>query len=208
MKKQNNMELQIIPKTTALLVIDMQTDFYAQKGGAAKRGKKINKMQSVATKIDQFVSKVGNKIGLLIFTKYLSGKGVTPTNLQKVADKENYSLMCEKDSGLEEISGVKIPQNAIIIEKPHYDSFAYTNLLTLLKNKGIKTVLVTGVRTEVCVDATAKRAASEGFDTVVLSDLVATYDDKEQVNRDTLLFFGKYYGYVVDSLTIIQKLKL
>lgn len=202
------MDLHTDPKTTALLVIDMQADFYAPEGGVAKRAKKVGKMQSVAKKIDQFIVQVGDKIGLLVFTKYISGKGITPANLKKVAEKENYSLMCEKGSGQEEISGIKIPPNAIVIEKPHYDAFAYTNLLTLLKNKDIKTVLVTGVRTEVCVDSTAKRAASEGFDTFILSDLVATYDDKDQVNEDVLFFFNKYYGYVTDSLNIIQELEL
>jgi nicotinamidase-related amidase len=199
------MELNIRPQKTALLVIDMQADFYAPNGGAAKRGKPVSKMQEVATKINQFISEIGGKVGLVVFTRYLSGKGITPQNLQNVAEKEKYNLMCEKGSGLEELSGVSVSQKAIIIDKPHFDAFAYTNLLKLLKDRGIETVLITGVRTEICVDATAKRTASEGFAAVIVSDLVATYDDKNQVQKDTLAFFDKYYGYVADS-TILTKL--
>lgn len=196
------------PKKVALIVVDMQVDFYAPNGGAVERGKQVGQMKATASKIDQFVKVVHNKIGLTVFTKYLSGEGITPANLQKVADKENYSLMCEKGSGLEEISGIEVPQDAVVIEKPHYDAFAYTDLLTMLKNKEIKTVLITGVRTEVCVDATAKRAVSEGFDTIIIDDLVATYNDKGQLHKDILAFFDKYYGFVMSSLEVKKELKV
>lgn len=196
------------PKKVALIVVDMQADFYAPNGGAAKRGKQVSQMNSVASKINQFVEAVHDKIGVTVFTKYLSGKGITPENLQRVANKENYSLMCERDSGLEEFSGVKVPNDALVIEKPHYEAFAYTNLLKILKGRSISIVLVVGVRTEVCVDATAKRSASEGFDTVIISDLVATYDDREQLHKEALSFFDKYYGFVMNSSEVKKELKL
>lgn len=196
------------PKKVALIVVDMQADFYASNGGAAKRGKKVSRMQSIVSKLSQFVDIVHDKIGIIVFTKYLSGKGVTPMNLQRVADKENYSLMCERGSGLEEFSGVEVPSDALIVEKPHYEAFAYTDLLEILKKRGISTVLVTGVRTEVCIDATAKRSASEGFDTVIISDLVATYDDKKSAHKYILSFFDKYYGFVLSSSEVKKGLKL
>jgi len=198
------MDLHINPQKTALLVIDMQADFYAPNGGAAKRGKLVSNMQNVATKINHFLDQINNKVSLIVFTKYISGTDVTPLNLQSVAKKERYDLACKKGTGQEDLSGVKVAPGAIVIEKPHYDAFAYTNLLTLMKERDIKTVLVAGVRTEVCVDATAKRAASEGFNTVIMSDLVATYDDKEQVHQGILEFFNKYYGYVLDSATVLS----
>ena len=193
------MDLNIKPQKTALIVIDMQADFYAPSGGAAKRGKSVSQMREVATKINYFINEVGDKVELIIFTRYLSGGNITPRNLQDVAEKEKYNLMCEKGTGLEELSDVTVPHKAIIIDKPHYDAFAYTNLLRLLNEYDIETVLITGVRTEICVDATAKRAASEGFYSVIVSDLVATYDDKDQVQKEILAFFDKYYGYVMDS---------
>ncbi len=202
------MNLFVEPKKVALIVIDMQADFYAPDGGAVKRGKLVSKMQSLPIKLNKSIQKVHDKIGLTVFTKYLSGKGITPLNLQRVADKEGYSLMCEQGSGLEEISGILIPKDAVVIKKPHFDAFAYTTLLKILKEHSISIVLVAGVRTEVCVDITAKRAASEGFDTVIIRDLVATYDDKEQVHQNVLSFFDKYYGFVLESSEIEKELRI
>jgi len=198
------MDLNIKPQKTALIVIDMQADFYAPNGSTAKRGKSVSQMREVATKINQFINEVGDKVELIIFTRYVSGGNITPRNLQAVAEKEKYNLMCEKGTGLEELSDVTVPHEAIIIDKPHYDAFAYTNLLKLLKEHDIETVLITGVRTEVCVDATAKRAASEGFNSVIVGNLVATFDDKGQTQKEILAFFDKYYGYVMDSGTLTK----
>lgn len=94
----------------------------------------------------------------------------------------------------------------LIIEKPHFDAFAYTNLLDILRKNYIETVLVTGVRTELCVDASAKRAASEGFRTILVSDLVSTYDDKQELQQSVLDFFSKYYGYSLSSDKVLKLL--
>jgi len=203
-KKNYLREILAEPEKVALLVVDMQRDFYAPDGNTAKRGKPVVRMQGVAVKMDRFVKAMADKGVRTVFTRYVSGEGVTPINLKKVADKEGYSLACEKGSGLEEIFGVKVPEGVVVIDKPHFDAFAQTSLLEMLREKGIKTILITGVRTEICVDATAKRATSEGFDTIVISDLVATYDDKEDVHNQVLNFFDKYYGFVARSDIVTQ----
>lgn len=97
------------PQKTALLVIDMQKDFYASNGSAAIRGKQISQMQSLPEKINYFV-KSAKDLGLkiTIFTKYLSGKNITPVNLKEIFDTYDYKLSCEKGSGFEEFEGVEI----------------------------------------------------------------------------------------------------
>lgn len=198
------MDMIISPEKTAFFVIDMQVDFYESEGFAAKLGRPVNAMKTLTDRLDNFVQEM-SKIGVLIlFTKYVSGPDITPPNLRRVADKYHYALACAKGSGLDEISGVTVPENALIIEKPHYDAFAYTNLQEILNEHGITTVLVSGVRSDVCVDATAKRAASEGYETVIISDLVATYDDYDQIQTQLLDFFDRYYGSVITSEKVLR----
>jgi len=197
------MATKLIPKETALIVIDMQYDFYGPEGNAVKRKRPVTKMHGITRKLEQFAQRIEEKGGLVIFTRYVSGPGVTPKNLQIAVEKEGGKLLCAIGSGGEALFDIHPPQKAIIIAKPHYDSFVYTNLKELLQKNHIKNVLITGVRTEVCVDATAKRAASEGYNTYIVSDLVATYDDKYEIHDYMLNFFKNYYGFVLKSDEIL-----
>lgn len=195
------------PKNTALLVIDMQVDFCSPKGKAAKRGKSVLKMQNMAGKLEKFAQHLAKKGVLVIFTRFVSGAGITPENLRIAVEKEEHKIPCVKGSGGEELYNIKVSNNALVIDKPHYDAFAHTKINNLLKQKNIKNILITGVRTEVCIDVTAKRAASEGYNTYIISDLVATYDDKYNIHNYLLNFFKDYYGFVVNSDEILKLLK-
>lgn len=199
--------LTLKPETTALLVIDMQVDFLSPHGKAAKRGKQLIYTQSIADKVNLFARKLKKMGVLVIFTKFVSSQEFTPKNLRTAIEKEGFDLPCVKGSGGEDLFGVEVPKGAKLIEKPHYDAFLYTDLGKILSEKSIKNVLITGVRTEVCVDTTAKRAAGEGYNTIIVSDLVATYDDRKVIHDEILDFFHKYFGFVLDSRSVLEALE-
>jgi nicotinamidase-related amidase len=62
-----------------------------------------------------------------------------------------------------------------VIDKPGKGAFYQTDLELLLKNRGIETLLVCGVTTEVCVNTTVREANDRGFRCIVLSDCCASY---------------------------------
>lgn len=64
--------------------------------------------------------------------------------------------------------------NATEVAKPSFDAFHGTELCSLLRSKGITTVYLAGVETNVCVLFTALSALSNGFATTILEDAVAT----------------------------------
>jgi nicotinamidase-related amidase len=93
-----------------------------------------------------------------------------------------------------------IPPGSHIIDKPCFDAFAYTSLAGHLQDHGIRNVFIAGVMTDVCVDATARRAVMEGYNTYICEDLVST--PNEQSGQQALAFFERYYGYVLESSQI------
>lgn len=64
----------------------------------------------------------------------------------------------------------------IVIGKHHANSFRDTDLLATLKKLGIKTLVVTGMQTHMCVEAAVRAAADYGFEVTVVHDACATRD--------------------------------
>ncbi len=71
------------------------------------------------------------------------------------------------------------PQDAeLIIRKRASDSFFETTLQRELETRGIKHLVISGCMTEYCVDTTARRAVSMGYDVTLVSDAHTTIDNK------------------------------
>ena len=62
-----------------------------------------------------------------------------------------------------------------VIDKPGKGAFYQTDLDLMLRNRGIETLLVAGVTTEVCVNTTVREANDRGYRCLVLADCCASY---------------------------------
>jgi nicotinamidase-related amidase len=100
-----------------------------------------------------------------------------------------------------------------IVYKHYPNSFRETNLLEMLKEWEIERVVITGMMTHMCVDATARAAADFGLKVIVVEDACATraleYDDTtipaEHVHKAFLAAL-KSYGQVMKSEEVIALL--
>ena len=62
----------------------------------------------------------------------------------------------------------------IVVNKPRYGAFYATDLELILRSRGIDTVIITGIATNICCETTAREAAQRDFRVVFLSDGTAT----------------------------------
>jgi len=95
MKSNISKFVSLTSQNTALLVIDMQADFYAPDGKAVKHGKQVGDMQKIAPLIDEFTGNMPREI-LVVMTKYVTGLGITPKNLKTAIKKEGFDFPCVK----------------------------------------------------------------------------------------------------------------
>jgi nicotinamidase-related amidase len=198
--------MKIDPKKSALLVIDIQNDFYADGFNAANRGKQVSQMQALPKKINSFATELRKRGVRVIFTKFVYDPKRSPANYTElIADTKENNLLCVAGSPGADLAGVEVEDGDIVLEKLSYDCFAGTDLLQLLKDKKMEDVIITGVRTEACVLATAERSFAEGFRTFVASDLVGTYDNKQQI-ADAVFDLMRYVGYILPSNELIGQL--
>ena len=95
--------------------------------------------------------------------------------------------------------------NEKIITKHYANSYRETELLEILEANNIEQVVVIGMMTHMCVEATARASADFGFNVIVLDDACATKDivygndtvPAAQVHTTTLGSIDRYYGKVM-----------
>ncbi len=164
------------PEDCALIIIDMQNDFIRENGQYAKWGSDISHMVRTVKPIQRMVDFCRKMNIPIIATRYL------------IRDLSDCGLTCKirpllAEGGLREGSwGANIigeleisPQKGDwIIDRPRSSCFFSTKLELLLRGLNRKTLIVTGVLTNQCVESTIRDALFRDFEVLELSDCVGT----------------------------------
>lgn len=176
----------------ALLVIDMLYDFTDPNGLVyyPQTGKIID---NVATLIEG-MRKQGH---LIVFVKHTYRKDKFDSNL------EGMRPCCIEGSGGNEIDKrLHVDPKDYVIKKRRYSAFYGTDLDLILREQGIKDVVLAGTKTNNCVIATAFDAHYLNYGIEVVKDCVSTNDDA--VNAIYLKDIDKYLGNVVSLADMIE----
>ncbi len=142
---------------TALLIIDIQKDYFP--GG---RHPLVNPLEA---------AKKAYAI-LQCFREH----GGHHVHIQHVSLKPDATFFIKGDDGCDIHDSVAHFVGEPIVYKHSPNSFRETNLLDMLKEWGIERVVITGMMTHMCVDATARAAADLGFKVIIAADACATRD--------------------------------
>ncbi len=179
---------------TALIIIDIQKDYFP--GGKYP----LVNPESAAQ----------NAYMLLQCFREHGGKHV---HIQHVELEADAAFFVSGDRGTDIHDFVAHFEGEPIVQKHFPNSFRETNLLELLKEWGTERVVITGMMTHMCVDATARAAADFGFAVIVAEDACATRDldhggttiPAEQVHKAFMSALSSY-GQVLKSEQVIALL--
>ena len=96
-----------------------------------------------------------------------------------------------------------------VVDKPGKGAFYATDFESLLRNRGIQSLVVTGVTAEVCVQATVREANDRGFECLVLSDCIASYvPEFYEMTLKMITAQGGIFGWVAPSEYFLAALPL
>jgi nicotinamidase-related amidase len=134
-------------------------------------------------------------------------------HVQHLSSRPGATFFLPGDRGTDIHEAVAHFEGEPIVQKHYPNAFRETNLLDLLRGWGMERVVICGMMTHMCVDATARAAADLGFQVVVGSDACATRDltyggitvPADQVQRAFLAALGSY-GDVLPAETILTRL--
>lgn len=191
------------PKVTALLVIDLQNDFCSPLGLMASMGKDVSGMDAMIERVEELI-KVCEQVAIPVFYTQQIYDRAKLTELQK----EQYDLdgkMVTCDIADDGYKFYKLnPPNERVFPKYTYDVFSNKSLGGELVMRGIKTLIVTGVSTQICVETAIRNGFDIGYKIVVPRDLVATTSSDPDTQTRTLRLVEKTYGVVLDSSELMH----
>jgi biuret amidohydrolase len=205
------------PRSTALLIIDMQRDFVEPGGFGEMLGNDVSLLRSTIEPCRR-VLEAARRAGLtVIHTREGHRPDLTdapPSKLRRgglevgIGDQGPMGrVLVRGEYGHDIIPELyPLPQEPVI-DKPGKGSFYETDLDLILQNRGIRTLIVCGVTTEVCVHTTVRQANDRGYECVVLSDCVGSYfPEFQRVGLEMIKAQGGIFGWVSDSREAVRVL--
>ena len=179
---------------TALLLIDIQNDYFP--GGKMQLVEPLAAAQKAHELLQCFREHKGHHV-----------------HIQHVSTRPGATFFLPGERGTDIHDSVAHFEGEPLVQKHYPNSFRETNLLELLKGWEVQRVIVTGMMTHMCVDATTRAAADLGFQVIVAEDACATRDLKyrgtlipaEHVHKAFLAAL-KSYGQVMTAEQVIVHL--
>jgi ureidoacrylate peracid hydrolase len=188
-------EEQVRPDRAALLVIDMQNDFCAAGGYLQReRGYNVDFARTVADKIATAVDAARDAGMLVVWIRSVYDfKHLAAPHIVKRRDEG----CCLEGTWGADFFLLKPKPDEPIVTKHHYSAFVGTPLDGILRKNDIRTLVMTGVATNVCVDSTLRDGFFAGYYIVLLEDCVGS--NSAAGHNGTLATVRNNIGTVTDS---------
>ena len=197
------------PESTALLVIDMQRDFLEPGGFGESLGNDVSQLRRTIAPLAAFLT-VWRGAGLpVIHTRegHLPDlSDCPPAKLARGAIGQQGAfgrILIRGEYGHDIIDELRPAPGEAVVDKPGKGAFYATELQDLLDKGGIRSLLVAGVTTEVCVHTTVREANDRGYECLVLADCVGSYfPEFQRVGLEMIAAQGGIFGWVADSTSV------
>ena len=171
----------IDPAHTAILLIDMQKDLVYDGFLCDQAGRDLTATRSVIPTMKRLLEAARSSgtlvchVGFWTLPEHGSDSG--PWLAQRRRSTYSSDVLCIADTeGAEFIDELAPAPGELIIHKHRYSAFKDTDLDMTLRARGIKTVITTGVSTNVCVESTLRDAFETGYYVCIPSDATASWD--------------------------------
>jgi nicotinamidase-related amidase len=206
-------EFEFDPKRTALLVIDMQRDFVEGGGFGEQLGNDVSQLRRVIKPLQRVLATMRDGRYMVIHTREGHLPDLSDCPPTKIARGRLSSgigdvgpmgrILVRGSYGHDIIDELKPVGDETVVDKPGKGAFFATDLDFILHNRGIESLVVTGVTTEVCVNTTVREANDRGYECLVLEDCVGSYFPEFQ---DYALRMIKAQGGIFGWVTSSEKL--
>jgi ureidoacrylate peracid hydrolase len=191
---------------TALLVIDVQNDFCHEDGVCATAGEyPVETVRPAVARVEE-VLEAARSAGLQILHPRLrvDWEHEDEVWLGRLLRLRQPNLCAPESFGEAAYAGAEERPGEPVIYKRRFSAFWGTGLTDRLRDMGVTQVMVCGVATNICVQATACDAFMDGFRVLFVSDASGAYS--QEGHDAALSLIDLAYGDVVDTKTVVEAL--
>ncbi|MBB3771897.1 nicotinamidase-related amidase [Angulomicrobium tetraedrale] len=205
------------PARAALVIIDMQRDFLEPGGFGETLGNDVSLLQAAVGPCQAALA-AARAAGLLVIHTREGHRpdmaDAPPAKVERGAPTARIGcagpmgrILIRGEPGHDIIAELYPAPGEVVLDKPGKGAFYQTDLEIILKNRGIDTLLVAGVTTEVCVHTTIREGNDRGYRCVALADCCASYfPEFHRIGLEMIKAQGGIFGWVSGSSALTAAL--
>jgi nicotinamidase-related amidase len=205
------------PDKLALLIIDMQRDFVDPGGFGEALGNDVSQLRRAVAPIRRVLdasraagvfvihTREGHRPDLSDCPPSKRARGRLQTRIGDPGPMGR--ILVRGEYGHDVVDELQPRSGEPVVDKPGKGAFYATDLDSILKNRGITSLIVAGVTAEVCVQTTVREANDRGYECLVLADCIASYfPEFQEATLNMIKAQGGIFGWVSTSDHCISSL--